>query len=88
MNHQNLDNKISLTIHEAALLMVSETLTLSDAEVLLSQAVDRKQLPASIMRWASEQWDGERLEGNIDRTRTLIERQDMNAWLARTGRGT
>lgn len=80
-----MQNQLSLSLHEAARLIASDTLPLADAELLLAQAIDREELPASIMRWASEQWDGERLEGNIDRGRTLIERTDLDAWRARTG---
>ena len=34
----------------------------------------------------AEQWEGERLEGNIDRMRTFIERVDLDTWLKGQGR--
>ena len=43
--------------------------------------IDRGELVANILRWATEQWEGERLEGNIDRMRTLIQRADLDTWL-------
>ena len=83
MDQQAQETKDRLSVHEAALLLAGGRMSLEDAEKALSHAIDREELPASIMRWASEQWDGERLEGNIDRTRTLIERRDFERWVER-----
>ena len=84
MDRPALETKNSLSVHEAAQLLAGGSLLVADAEKMLSHAIDREELPASIMRWASEQWDGEQLEGNIDRTRTLIERSDLDDWVKRT----
>jgi len=71
----------SLSLHQAAQLLASASLSVRDAEVRLALAIDRGELAANILRWATEQWEGERLEGNIDRMRTFIERADLDAWL-------
>lgn len=74
-----------LSVHQAALLLASPSLSVRDAEVRLALAIDRGELPANILRWATEQWEGERLEGNIDRMRTFVARADLDAWLAGQG---
>ncbi|WP_153147073.1 hypothetical protein [Dechloromonas sp. H13] len=71
-----------LSLHQAAQLLASASLSVRDAEVRLALAIDRGELPANILRWATEQWEGERLEGNIDRMRTFVARADLDAWLA------
>lgn len=83
MSHlQQKDSGTSLSVHQAAQLLASTSLSVREAELRLALAIDRGELPANIMRWATEQWEGERLEGNIDRMRTFIERADLDAWLA------
>lgn len=72
-----------LTLLEAAREMVSDTLSEHDAEVALALAIQRGQLHANIKRWATEQWEGRQLPGNINRLETLIERSDFDAWLKR-----
>ncbi len=83
---QQLKLKSTLSLHDAARLLSSDAVSLRSAEIELALAVDRGELPADILRWATEQWEGERLEGNIDRMRTFIERSDLDAWLAARGR--
>ncbi len=70
-----------LSLHQAAQLLTSSSLSVREAEVQLALAIDRGELAANILRWATEQWEGERLEGNIDRMRTFIERADLDSWL-------
>lgn len=84
MDRQALLSKETLTVHEAALLIASPGLSAEAAEMQLSHAIDRGELAASITRWATEQWDGERLEGNIDRARTRLARCDLDRWLGRS----
>lgn len=72
----------ALTLHEAAQLLAAEFGTVHDAEVALAHAVQCGELHANIMRWASEQWDGKQLPGNINRLETHIERSDFDAWRA------
>lgn len=83
---QQLQLKSTLSVHDAARLLSSDAVSLRGAEIELALAVDRGELPANILRWATEQWEGERLEGNIDRMRTFIERADLDAWLTAQGR--
>ncbi len=83
---QQLKLKPTLSVHDAARLLSSDAAALRAAEIELALAVDRGELAANILRWATEQWEGERLEGNIDRMRTFIERVDLDAWLRGQGR--
>ena len=83
---QQLKLKSTLCVHDAARLLSSDAISLRGTEIELALAVDRGELPANILRWATEQWEGERLEGNIDRMRTFIERVDLDAWLKVQGR--
>ena len=78
---QQLKLKPVLSVHDAARLLSSDAASLRAAEIQLALAIDRGELPANILRWATEQWEGERLEGNIDRMRTLIQRADLDTWL-------
>lgn len=75
----------ALTLLEAAREMISDTLSEHDAEVKLALAIQRGELHANIMRWATEQWEGRQLPGNINRLETRIERADFEAW--RQGKG-
>lgn len=75
----------TLSLLEAARLMAGGPLSEHDAEVLLANAIQRGQLHANIKRWATEQWEGRQLPGNINRLETYLERGDLEAWLARAG---
>lgn len=81
MDMQALNNKSRLTVHEAAQLTSADASGVKEMEKRLAHAIDRGELPADIVRWSSEQWDGGHLDGNIDRTRTMLNRDDLNAWL-------
>jgi len=74
------DNRTRLSLREAAKLVAGEGMAPHDAEVLLAAAIQRGELHASIKRWASEQWEGRQLPGNIDARETFIERVDLAAW--------
>jgi len=78
-------SETSLSLHQTAQMLATPSLSVRDAEVRLALAIDRGELVADILRWATEQWEGERLEGNIDRMRTFIERADLEAWLSAGG---
>jgi hypothetical protein len=71
----------SLTLLEAAREMSSAAMAEHDAEVLLASAIQRGELHANIKRWATEQWEGRQLPGNINRLETCIGREDFDAWL-------
>jgi len=74
-------SETSLSLHQAAQMLTTASLSVREAEIRLALAIDRGELVANVLRWATEQWEGERLEGNIDRMRTFIERADLEAWL-------
>jgi hypothetical protein len=78
-------SETSLSLHQAAQVLATASLSVRDAEIRLALAIDRGELVANVLRWATEQWEGERLEGNIDRMRTFIERADLEAWLSAGG---
>lgn len=75
----------TLSVHAAARLLAADEPAVRTAELRLSHAIERGELAASIRRWATEQWEGERLEGNIDRRRTFIARADFDRWCERCG---
>lgn len=78
-----LQQKTTLNIHEAALLIATPGLSAPDAEVVLADAIEHGTLPANVKRWATEQWEGTRLPGNIIRLETFIERPELEAWQKR-----
>lgn len=78
-----LQQKTALNIHEAALLIATPGLSVHAAEILLAEAIEHGSLPANVKRWATEQWEGTRLPGNIVRLETFIERSDLEAWQKR-----
>jgi hypothetical protein len=78
-----LQQKTPLNIHEAAVLIATPSLSAHDAEVMLADAIEHGTLPANVKRWATEQWEGTRLPGNIIRLETFIERLDLDAWQKR-----
>ena len=82
MDKQEPRQGTALSLREAAELLVSGSGSLSfhDAEVMLVHAVEHGELSANIKRWATEQWDGSGLPGNINQQETLIERADLEAW--------
>ena len=78
------DKGATLTLREAAKLLAGEGSSPHDAEVVLANAIQHGELHASVKRWATEQWDGHMLPGNIDPRETSIERADLDAWRSRS----
>ena len=74
MDKQELDQKETLSLDEAAHLLVTESLSIHDAETKLIHAIEHGKLQANIKRWSTEQWDDEKLPGNIDARETLTRR--------------
>lgn len=74
------DNGTTLTLRDAAKLLAGEGLSAHEAEVLLADAIQKCELHANVKRWATEQWAGQMLPGNIDPRETSIERSDLDAW--------
>ena len=72
------DTAERLTLQDAARLLA--TASLHDAEVELAHAIEHGTLHANVKRWATEQWDGPLLPGNINPRETHIERSDLDAW--------
>jgi hypothetical protein len=83
---QSLDQKKTLSLVEAAQLLSSSIGAEHDAEVMMAEAIERGELAANVKRWATEQWQGKQLPGNINHFESHIERQDLDAWLTRQGR--
>jgi len=80
MDTQHIDLKTRLSLLEAAQLLATDAAAVHDLEVSLAQAIEHGQLPASVKRWATEQWEGTQLPGNINRRETFIARADLDAW--------
>lgn len=76
-------SKSSLSLLDAAQLLVTGLVSEHDAEIMLARAIEHGDLSANVKRWATEQWEGKQLPGNINRLETFIERSDLDAWLSR-----
>jgi hypothetical protein len=87
MTNNATDNGTTLTLRDAAKLLAGEGLSAHDAEVLLANAIQHCELHANVKRWATEQWDGQLLPGNINPRETSIERGDLDAWRSGTQAG-
>ncbi len=77
----------TLTLRDAANLLTGKGMSAHDAEVLLANAIQQCELHANVKRWATEQWDGPLLPGNINPRETCIERSDLDAWRRSGGAG-
>lgn len=78
-----MEGKNGLSLHEAAGLLASDSLSLHDAEMLLARAIEHGELHANIKRWATEQWEGRQLPGNLNRLETCVLQADFEAWRTR-----
>ncbi|MCP5269359.1 MAG: hypothetical protein H6943_10055 [Zoogloeaceae bacterium] len=74
------ENNSPLSLQEAARLL--QDTPQHEAELELAHAIEHGSLHANIKRWASEQWEGQQLPGNINRRETWIARDDFDTWLA------
>ncbi len=74
------DHGTPLTLRDAAKLLAGEGMSAHAAEVLLANAIQHCELHANVKRWATEQWDGQLLPGNINPRETYIERSELDAW--------
>lgn len=84
----NDQKKMNPSLQMAAQLITTPTLSVHDAEVMLAEAIERGELHADIKRWATEQWEGRQLPGNINRRETFIELGALQAWLDRQQQST
>lgn len=73
----------SISLHAAANEMCGSADDIHDREVALAHAIKHGELAANVKRWATEQWEGRQLPGNINRLETFIERAELAAWQAR-----
>lgn len=78
-----IEQATTLTLQQAARLLAGEAMSQHDAEVMLADAIQHCALRANVKRWATEQWEGRQLPGNINRLETYIERADLEAWRTR-----
>lgn len=69
-----------LSLHEAALSLASSPDAVHAIEVTLAHAIEHGDLHANVKRWATEQWEGQQLPGNINRLETYIDRCELEAW--------
>lgn len=80
MDQQMLDQKTRLSLLEAAQLLAKDASSVHEIEVDIADAIENGNLHANVKRWATEQWEGKHLPGNINRLETYIERSDLDAW--------
>ena len=77
----NVTNQLSL--HDAARSLSSAADDIHAIEVELAHAIEHGDLHANVKRWATEQWEGNQLPGNINRLETFIDPAELAAWQAR-----
>ena len=73
----------TLNLHQAALALAGATGDAHATEVELAHAIEHGELHANVKRWATEQWEGRQLPGNINRLETFIEPDELAAWQSR-----
>ena len=78
-----MSDKSMLSLHEAAQTLVAGPSGLHEVEVMLARAIEHGELRANVKRWATEQWEGQMLPGNLNRLETFIERSELDAWQQR-----
>lgn len=73
-----------MNLHDAARQLAgSDAGAAHDLEVVLAHAIEHGELHANVKRWATEQWEGRQLPGNINRLETWIEPGELAAWQGR-----
>ena len=77
----NVTNQLSL--HDVAKSLSSAADDIHAIEVELAHAIEHGDLHANVKRWATEQWEGNQLPGNINRLETFIDPAELAAWQAR-----
>ncbi|MBS1158510.1 MAG: hypothetical protein H6R15_929 [Proteobacteria bacterium] len=79
------NEKSLLTLHEAAQLLVATGTSAHGAEMMLARAIELGELQATLKRWTTEQWSGEKIPGHLRRAETFIIRNDLRSWLTVKG---
>lgn len=77
------NDREKLSLHAAALALARTREAVHEQEVALAHAIEHGELHANVKRWATEQWEGQQLPGNINRLETFIDRHELEAWRAR-----
>jgi hypothetical protein len=77
-----MNTKTVLSLHQAAQAMATGLISEHDAEVMLARAIEHGDLHANVKRWATEQWEGRQLPGNLNRLETFIDQSEFDAWRA------
>jgi hypothetical protein len=78
-----MSERSTLTLHDAAKTLATDAEAIHDAEVELAHAIEHGELHANVKRWATEQWEGRQLPGNINRLETFIEPDELADWQRR-----
>ena len=78
-------SETALSLHQAAQRLAGTPEGVHDVEVAIADAIEHGWLHANVKRWATEQWEGRQLPGNINRHETFIEPTDLEAWQATKG---
>lgn len=73
-----MPNRLSLL--QAAQRISPNFSSIRDAELALAQAIEHGDLRANIQRWATEQWSGKNLPGNLNHLETFLDESDLDAW--------
>ena len=73
----------NISLHAAAQSLAGDTADIHAFEVKLAHAIEHGELHANVKRWATEQWEGKQLPGNINRLETFIRPDELQAWQAR-----
>lgn len=72
----------TLNLHQAAQQLAGSDGDIHAQEVALAHAIEHGELHANVKRWATEQWEGRQLPGNINRLETFISTEALAAWRA------
>lgn len=77
----------ALNLHQAAQRLARSPDQVTALEIRLAHAIEHGELAASIKRWATEQWEGPQLPGNLHRLETWIDPAALASWQASHGEG-
>jgi len=75
-------SQTAFSLHDAARSISRGPEDIHDCEVALAHAIEHGELHANVKRWATEQWEGRQLPGNINRLETFVEQTELATWLA------
>jgi hypothetical protein len=75
-----MNDQSRLNLHEAARRLAPDAI--HEAEVAIAHAIEHGELAANVKRWATEQWEGQQLPGNLNRLETWIAPAELARWAA------